>query len=332
MKKGILFFFAVFFSTVHAQQDEKVASKPLFRDPVFDGAADPVVIWNRAEKIWFMLYTNRRASDTTLDGVKWVHGTRIGIAGSADEGATWQYRDTCDIQYRSDSGYTHWAPEVVYYEGLYHMYLTYVPGVFPDWKHPRRIVHLTSRNLISWKYESILKLASEKVIDACVLHLPDGRWRMYYNNEADHKSIYYADSPDLYNWTDSCHKAIGDKGGEGPFVFRWKGKYRMIVDNWNGLGVYFSDDLVNWQRQPGMILGESGTGPDDEGFGHHAMVVVSDDKAFIFYFTHPGRKPGASIYNERRSTLQVAELELKDGQVVCDRDKPVFINLLPPKE
>jgi hypothetical protein len=27
-----------------------VAAKPLFRDPVYDGAADPVVVWNRAEK------------------------------------------------------------------------------------------------------------------------------------------------------------------------------------------------------------------------------------------------------------------------------------------
>lgn len=45
------------------------ASKPLFRDPVYDGAADPVVIWNRAERKWFMLYTNRRANVPNLRGV-----------------------------------------------------------------------------------------------------------------------------------------------------------------------------------------------------------------------------------------------------------------------
>ncbi|MBN1413962.1 MAG: glycosyl hydrolase [Bacteroidales bacterium] len=311
---------------------EMPADKPLFRDPVFDGAADPVVIWNHHEKKWFMLYTNRRANDTTLDGVTWVHGTRIGIAESSDGGATWKYRDTCDIQYRPDSGYTHWAPEVIYDKGLYHMFLTYVPGVFADWKHPRYIVHLTSKNLINWKYVSTLKLASEKVIDACIFRMPDKKWRMYYNNEADHKSIYYADSPDLFNWTDSCHKVIGDRGGEGPYVFQWKGQYRMIVDNWNGLGVYSSDDLVNWQREPGIILGESGNGPDDAGFGHHAMVVVSHNRAFVFYFTHPGRRPDASLYDQRRSTLQVAELEIKDGRIVCDRDKKVSIKLTPPGE
>ena len=37
---------------IFAQQEKqgKLASKPLFRDPVYDGAADPTVIWNRNEK------------------------------------------------------------------------------------------------------------------------------------------------------------------------------------------------------------------------------------------------------------------------------------------
>ena len=39
-----------------------MAAKPLFHDPVFDGAADPTVIWNKKEKLWFMFYTNRRAT------------------------------------------------------------------------------------------------------------------------------------------------------------------------------------------------------------------------------------------------------------------------------
>jgi sucrose-6-phosphate hydrolase SacC (GH32 family) len=315
------------------KQEGNLAGKPLFRDPVYDGAADPVVIWNRAEKKWFMLYTNRRAKDTISDGVKWVHGTRIGIAESTDGGATWHYRDTCDIQYRF-TDYTHWAPEVLENKGLYHMYLTYVPGVFSDWKHPRQILHLTSKNLINWKYESTLKLATEKVIDACVFRLPNGTWRMYYNNEADHKSIYYADSPDLFNWTDSAKKVVGDRGGEGPNVFQWKGRYWMVVDNWKGLGVYSSDDLVNWKRQEKNILQEPGKGIDDQVMGGHPDVVVDGDRAFIFYFTHPGRRPEApqNKYEQRRSTIQIAELEYSNGQITCDRDKPVYINLKSPKK
>src|SRR5512139_3120877 len=58
--------------------------KPLFRDPIYDGAADPVVIWNKQQKKWWMLYTNRRANIIDSTGVQWVHGTRIGIAESVD--------------------------------------------------------------------------------------------------------------------------------------------------------------------------------------------------------------------------------------------------------
>lgn len=44
-----------------AADSPRVPAAPLFRDPVFDGAADPVLIYNREEKCWWMLYTNRRA-------------------------------------------------------------------------------------------------------------------------------------------------------------------------------------------------------------------------------------------------------------------------------
>ena len=72
----ILFSFP-FFCHSQNNKDGKLAAKPLFRDPVYDGAADPTVIWNKKEKKWFMFYTNRLANAKGLDGVSWVHGTRI---------------------------------------------------------------------------------------------------------------------------------------------------------------------------------------------------------------------------------------------------------------
>jgi hypothetical protein len=63
------------------------AAVPLFRDPIHDGAADPVVIYNPGHKAWWMFYTNRRADIDDTTGVRWVHGTRIGIAESRDGGA-----------------------------------------------------------------------------------------------------------------------------------------------------------------------------------------------------------------------------------------------------
>jgi hypothetical protein len=311
----------------------KLAPKPLYSDPVYDGAADPMIIWNKKVKKWWMFYTNRRASDKNATGVTWVHGTRIGIAESAD-GATWTYKDTANINYRPTAQYTHWAPEVIENKGLYHMYVTYVPGIFADWHHPRNIIHLTSTDLLNWKYIATLKLATDKVIDPCVYKLPDGTWRMWYNNEADHKSIYYADSPDLNNWTDKG-KAIHDMPGEGPVAFKWKGHNWMIVDNWKGLGVYSSDDWLNWKRQDERLVELPGTGKDDQAIGGHADVVVNGDRAFLFYFTHPGRSKAnpapADSFESRRSVIQVTELKYKDGNITCDRNEPVYINLVGGK-
>lgn len=334
MKKGfykilLMLFFAVFAISMVAAQKPHIAPKPLFVDPVFDGAADPVVVWNKKAKKWFMFYTNRRASATGLDGVTWVHGTRIGIASSVD-GAKWQYVDTADIQYRPDSNYTHWAPEVFENKGLYHMYLTYVPGVFKDWNHPREIIHLTSTDLLHWQYDRTLELASHKIIDACAFPLPNGGWRLWYNNEKDKKSIYYADSKDLINWQDKG-KAIGDKGGEGPKVFRWKDHYWMIVDNWMGIGIYQSDDLTTWKRQEKRILEIPGKGKDDQAIGGHCDVLVNDGRAYVFYFTHPGKVGDKSTWKDgfetRRSVIQLGELQYENGEISCDRDMPVNIQL-----
>jgi hypothetical protein len=311
---------------------KKTAPKPLFDDPVYHGAADPVIIYNKAVKNWWMFYTNRRASLNDSTGVAWVHGTRIGIAESED-GTTWKYRDTTNINYRPDSGYTFWAPDIIQHKDVFHMYLTYVPGIFSNWNHPRVIVHLTSKDLLNWQYESTVKLVNEKVIDASVFQLPDGTWRLWYNNERDGKSIYYADSKDLYSWTDKG-KAIAARG-EGPKTFYWQGKYFMIVDAWKGMEVYSSADLIDWTKQPNRILEDPGTGTDNQAMGGHCDVIVNKDRAYIFYFTHPGRrkdKPAAkNSFDDKRSVIHLAELKYNNGEITCDRNEPVTINLKPGK-
>ncbi len=318
--------FSVLFLPLIAQT-RHIASKPLFRDTIYDGAADPTVIWNPKEKKWFMFYTNRRANDKDSKGVSWVHGTPIGIAASTD-GAHWSYKQTCRINYALENA-TYWAPDVIEHNGIFHMYLTIVPGVFEDWNHPRYIIHLTSKNLLDWDFQSELKLASDRCIDASVFRLPNGHWRMYYNNERDKKSIYYADSPDLYHWVDINQQVVKDRG-EGPKVFHWKGKNWMICDTWNGLSVYSSDDFVNWKRQEKNILQIPGIGQDDQVIGGHPDVIINGNKAYIFYFTHPGRIPenkGKDTYDTRRSSIQLAELEYKNGEIMCHRDQIVKINL-----
>jgi beta-xylosidase len=315
---------------VQKSSAQKTAPKPLFDDPVYHGAADPVIIYNKEKKKWWMFYTNRRASiqDST---VQWVHGTRIGIAESKD-GKKWKYIDTANINHRPDEGYTHWAPDVIEYNGTYHMYLTYVPGTFKDWNHPRVVVHLTSTDLKNWNYQSTLKLINEKVIDASVYKVNDSLWRMWYNNEKDGKSIYYADSKDLYNWIDKG-KAIATRG-EGPKVFYWQQQYFMIVDAWKGMEIFSSNDLLHWKKQPQRILENPGKGKDDQAIGGHCDVLVNNNKAYVYYFTHPGRsKINPAVkgsFNDKRSVIQIAELEYSNDTVTCNRDKPVIFKLKKP--
>jgi sucrose-6-phosphate hydrolase SacC (GH32 family) len=284
-------------------------------------------MYNAKVKKWWMFYTNRRASITDST-VGWVHGTRIGIAESKD-GRIWKYKDTANINYRPDSGYTFWAPEIIAEKDTYHMYLTYVPGIFKDWNHPRVIIHLTSKDLLNWTYASTLHLVNEKVIDAAVYKVNDSLWRLWYNNEKDGKSIWYAESTDLYHWTDKG-KAIATRG-EGPKVFYWQQQYFMIVDAWKGMEIFASDDLLHWKKQSNRILENPGKGKDDQAIGGHCDVLVNKNRAFVFYFTHPGRvkaNPAAKgSFDDKRSVIQVAELKYVNGEIICDRDEEVNINL-----
>ena len=100
---------------------------PLYRDPIYDGAADPVLVWNRSAQAWWMFYTQRRAK-LDLPGVEWCHQTEIGAAESHDGGMTWAYLGTLTLSH-PDAGYSFWAPDVVRAEnGKYHLFVSYVPG------------------------------------------------------------------------------------------------------------------------------------------------------------------------------------------------------------
>ena len=312
---------------------DHVAPKPLYRDPVMDGASDPTIIWSPAARKWYMFYTIRRANVAGLSGVAWVHGTPIGIAASPD-GANWTYLRDAKINYPAAvTDPTWWAPAVVEDHGLFHMYLVYVPGTFVNWNHPRYIIHLTSRDLFTWQYESTLPLAHPKVIDAGVLHLPDGTWRLWYKDEATGSSCDYADSSDLYHWTDHGRvPGLSDRGGEAPVAFHWHGNYWLFRDLGKGLGLYRSADAQNWARV-GTLLDHSGTGPDDTGVGHHPDVILSGDRAYMYYFVQPGTSAiSGGLPDNRRSSLQVVELKYDavKNVLTTDRNQPTLINLQPP--
>lgn len=306
---------------------------PLFRDPFYDGAADPTIVWNHQEKAWWIVYTQRRAN-VYCPGEAYGHGTDIGIASSVDGGA-WRYRGTLQGLEFERGRNSFWAPELIWAEDRYHMYVSYVPGVPSDWSGTRDIIHMTSSNLWDWKFESKLPLTSNRVIDACVHKLPTGQWRMWYKDEVNGSHTYAADSEDLYHWS-VVGPVITGRKHEGPNVFFWRDRYWMLNDSWCGLGVYVSDDCENWVEQSNILV-EPGQRPDDTAMGQHPDVLVQGDDAYIFYFVHPQKDehipetiPGIIPYELRRTSLQVAKLESDGDKLVCDRNKPFHFELKPP--
>jgi hypothetical protein len=193
---------------------DPVAAVPLFRDPVHDGAADASTVHDPKTGEWVMFYTNRRADLKLADpkDVSWVHGTAIGVARSKD-GATWRYSGTAAIP-ESCTGATLWAPEVQRFGGKWHMWITVVPGVFANWNAPRFLVHLTSPDLKRWDCGERVELGSDRIIDASVLALPQGGYRMWFNDERMGKAIRWADSTDLKTLDGARHRR--DHTRRGP--------------------------------------------------------------------------------------------------------------------
>lgn len=311
---------------------------PLFRDPVYDGVADPVLIWNPDRQAWWMFYTQRRAK-IDVPGVEWCHGTEIGVAESSDYGFSWNYLGTLTLSH-PDKAYTFWAPDVVLDdEGVFHLFPSYVPGkpeTHRNWGGERHIFHYTSKDLWNWKFQERVPLSSNYCIDATLFRKPDGMWRMWYKDEGHDSKTLAVESRDLKTWNPVEDPGVSELYGEGPKTFWFRGYYWLIKDPNSGLDVYRSSDLESWIYQ-GKILDQPGTRNSDGTIGKHADVVVFGEQAYIIYFTHPysenaPERNGIFPLSNRHTALQAAQLEVIDGRLVCDRDKSFHIFLEPPAE
>ncbi|MGI5899690.1 MAG: glycosyl hydrolase [Christensenellales bacterium] len=300
----------------------RIPEAPLFNDPIYNGAADPVIFWNRDEQQWWIVYTQRMHS-APGPGTTPIHGSKLGVASSPD-GHDWLYRGTLTGLEFEHGHNTWWAPEIFWHEDRYHMYASYVQGMPVNWNRPRTIIHYTSTNGWEWKLESKLKLSSDRVIDACVTKMPSGIWRMWYKDENHGSHTYCADSHDLYHWENSGCAIDGDPH-EGPNVFFFEGSWWLIADYWRGQCVYRSDDCLSW-IYAGMLLDAPGSRQDDQSNGNHADVLVIGDNAYIFYFAHPlrpeGWKRGMPLPMEcKRTSIQVGRLHRQGDTLVCNRDE-----------
>jgi len=297
------------------------APRPLFRDAVWDGAADASLVYNRGLQRWEMFYTNRRATlrlDDPKD-VSWVHATPIGIASTLD-GNRWL--PAGEARFPAEcTGATLWAPEILDVDGIYHLWLTVVPGVHSRWTGERHIEHLTSTDLRQWACAGRVDLGSNKVIDASVVRLPHGGWRIWYKDELGGSKLKAADSPDLKTW--QPRGPISALPAEGPKVFRHAGKWWLVADLWKGLLVLRSDDAEHWEEQPTRLLTEPGVHANDRAKGQHPDVQVVDGRVYLFYFVHQSGEDEARRDDRwhQRTVIQVAEITLQaDGWLGVDRN------------
>ena len=176
-----------------------------------------------------------------------------------------------------------------------------------------------------------MPVSSDACIDPTLIRRPDGSWRMWYKDEGHSSDTFAVESRDLKEWKPVPDPGVSKLYGEGPKVFRFQDSYWLIKDPGKGLDVYRSADLESWTYQ-GKILDKPGRRNDDAAPGQHADVVVCGDRAYIIYFTHPyGQdfplKNGIMPLAAQRSSLQAAELEVREGKLVCDRDKPFRLQL-----
>ncbi len=286
---------------------------PLYQDPIYNGAADPMIIRKEENGKYYMFYTQRRANQQVV-GVSFAYGTAIGVAES-DNGRDWHYRGALDLDFEFGHN-SFWAPEIVYdaEAQLYHMYVTYIQGIYTRWDGVATLEHYTSADLFYWDHIGSLSFGSSRIIDPAIHRLPDGTWRMWYKDERQNSCTCYADSGDLYAW-EYRGIAAADCCQEGPNVFRLDGYYWMIADVWDGLAVYRSEDLTTFTRQESNLLQVSGTRETDIGNGSHADVFTVDGQAYIVYFTYPYPDTDRWV-----SVVQMARLHTEDGVLCCNRD------------
>jgi hypothetical protein len=311
-----------------------------YRDPIWDGPTDPILVPDHRTGEWVLFYTQRRATAPGLSGVEWVHGAAIGVARSSDGGATWQYQGIVDglVPPGTELPATLWAPDVVRIGDEWLMYLTVLGGARNDWSGDAAIVQLASKDLMEWEYLGAIDLDSPRVIDAAVALCGDGRYRLWYKDEARGSNTYSAvtDTPwDPSSWVLEG-PTIPGRPHEGPKVFRLEGTFWMIVDEWRGQAVYRSENAAgNWVRQEhlgGLILTQPEHVDGSPVVGRHADVVPlapganGGERALLVYFTHPhwGGEDIDTMAPDpktRLSHIRAAVLEVRDGNLVCTENQ-----------
>ncbi len=319
------------------QQRTSQAPKPLFVDPHYRGSCDPEIVWNPVQQEMFIYYTARRATRETGTYV----GTPIGVISSPDL-ANWTIRGYCAFDGQKgqpDNADTHWAPGILVTGDELHMFATYKASAEPPWGGDGVIRHYVASlddPGDGWQLAGVPEFNQPDPIDLSLLRVGD-EYRAYYR-VGKGGGIQWATSRDMLHWQNhgQCPGDVnaGNRGfgyQEALYVFVFADHYWMLTDPHDGLAVFTSPNAIRWTQQQ-RILRKAGAGPADGTLARHPSVAVFADRAFIFYHTEPNR-PYPSPPAEQRTSqqklsfLQMAELKVINGTLVCERDQAVQLRL-----
>ncbi|WP_299556384.1 family 43 glycosylhydrolase [Seonamhaeicola sp.] len=341
----------LFVSCKNEGRMENAIPAPLFIDPNYHGSCDPEIVWNEHEELWYIYYTSRRSM---LENT-WLQ-TPIGVATSKDM-INWEFKGYCKFNGaggKKDATSTYWAPAIISAHDTLHMFVTWKPDTVPEkgaWGGQGWIIHYKTpltNPINGWQKVGALHSDNLNTIDATVYKNNDGFHVWFKGKELSAKKneLYHLSTNDFTTWqklgfskSDVFNaEATGSNFEEAPYIFQWKNKYWLITDPHDGFFVYSSEDSENWKFQ-GTILKEGGTRNLDSSMARHCSVAVKDDRAFIFYHVEPWRrydlekaKGGTKqrIFEQplenRKSVLQMAELEVVDGKLVCNRNETIILN------
>ncbi|WP_413431412.1 sulfatase-like hydrolase/transferase [Crateriforma spongiae] len=308
-------------------------SKPMFVDPNYHGSCDPEIVFNPSSQEWLIYYTARRATRQQASYV----GTPIGVLASKDF-KRWTFRGYCTFDGRKgqpDNPDTHWAPGIIVDGNQIHMFATYKASAMPPWGGDGVIRHYVaplSDPIDGWKLVGVPNFHQPDPIDVSLLKMGD-RFHAYYR-VGKGGGIQWATSEDLLHWQNHgpCPGDVNaDNRGfgyqEAPYVFRFADRFWMLTDPHDGLAVFHSDDAITWHQQERILL-KPGFGPADGTRARHPSVAVRDGRAFIFYHTEPNRPYPTPPAEKRTPTqkisfLQIAELQINDGRLTCDRNADI---------
>lgn len=325
-----------------AEQKLETVPKPIFIDPNYQGSCDPEIVYNALKEQYYIYYTARRSGkqNTFLQ-------TPIGVASSKDL-VNWSFGGYCqfDGMYdKKDAEATFWAPAIITTKDSLHMFATFKSDTVTTkgpWGGRGSIVHYSTaldNPIKGWKKRKVMHSDTLSTLDASAYWVGDTAHLWFMSKSALYKNQDYTlnhlTTKDFQTWK-VVEQPLGDVYNkpateidyeEAPYIFRWKNSYWLMTDPHNGFAIYKSDAATRWEFQ-GNILKNPGTGKMDTARARHGSVLIKDNRAFLFYHVEYKRDyDGQPIFKQplenRKSAIQMAELKIVDGKLVCDRNEPL---------